>query len=123
MLDAIAHSKTRGLDKLLAGLKIPHVGNRVAYVLAKRFGSMQAIEKASVEELSETNEIGPVIADSVHHYFHSEAGKSEIGELQKVGVDPKMNVAPKAQATCCFRARPSSSPGRFRISSGRRSRS
>jgi DNA ligase (NAD+) len=92
VIDAIQGSKTRGLDKLLAGLKIPHVGNRVAYILAKSFGSFNALEKATVEELSETDEIGPVIAESVHHYFHSDAGKAEIEALQKHGLDPKMEV-------------------------------
>jgi DNA ligase (NAD+) len=75
------------------------VGNRVAYVLARRFGSMHTIEKAGVEELSETNEIGPVIAESVHHYFHSDAGKSEIAALRAAGVDPKMEVTTERETS------------------------
>ncbi len=92
VIDAIQGSKNRGLDKLLAGLKIPHVGNRVAYILAKTFGSFDALEQATVEQLAETDEIGPVIAESVHHYFHSDAGKVEMESLKKEGLDPKMEV-------------------------------
>src|SRR5436305_15132673 len=67
----ITKSRQQGLDRLLAGLGIHHVGTRVAHVLASNFGSLEALEKATVEELAETNEIGPVIADSVHDFFHN----------------------------------------------------
>ncbi|HEX8522622.1 MAG TPA: NAD-dependent DNA ligase LigA [Tepidisphaeraceae bacterium] len=102
VINAIQGSKTRGLDKLLAGLKIPHVGNRVAYILASTFGSLDALEQATVEQLSDTNEIGPVIAESVHHYFHNQAGKAEIEALKKEGLDPKMEVAKKSDASLPF---------------------
>ena len=46
ILDAIAASKERGLDKLLGGLGIRHVGNRVAFVLASNLGSLDAIGEA-----------------------------------------------------------------------------
>ena len=59
LLAGIAASKDRGLARLLNGLSIRHVGTRVAAVLAERFRTMDALRKASVEELSETNEIGP----------------------------------------------------------------
>ena len=65
LLAGIAASKDRGLARLLNGLCIRHVGARVAAVLAERFGSIDALVAAGVEQLSETNEIGPVIAESV----------------------------------------------------------
>jgi len=77
---------------LLAGLGIRHVGNRVARVLATNFGSLDALSTASVEGLSAVNEIGPVIADSVHDFFHNAAGKKTIAHLQAVGIDPKQEV-------------------------------
>ncbi len=58
-------------------LKIPHVGNRVAYILASNFGSFDALADATQEQLSETDEIGPVIAKSVHDYFQSDAGRTK----------------------------------------------
>lgn len=96
ILDAIAASKERGLDKLLAGLGIRHVGNRVAYILASNLGSLDAIGDASAEQLSAIHEIGEVIAQSVHVFFHSAAGKHTIEKLQKAGLDPKMKVVKKA---------------------------
>jgi DNA ligase (NAD+) len=92
VIDAIAVSRARGLDRLLAGLGIRHVGNRIAYVLASHFGSLDALSKATVEELTAVNEIGPAIADSVHSFFHNKAGQHVIAELKKVGIDPQMEV-------------------------------
>ncbi len=96
VVSAIQGSKSRGLDKLLAGLKIPHVGNRVAYILATNFGSLGALGLASEEQLSATNDIGPVIAKSVYDYSHSDAGRAEISALQKLGINPSMEVVAKA---------------------------
>jgi len=90
VIDAIAESRSRGLDRLLAGLGIRHVGSRVALVLAQNFGSLDALGAAGAEQLSSIHEIGDVIAQSVHDFFHSAAGGKTIDELKKVGVDPKM---------------------------------
>ena len=63
LLAGIAASKERGLARLLNALSIRHVGTRVATVLAEHFGSMRALIEASEEQLSEVNEIGPIIAE------------------------------------------------------------
>jgi DNA ligase (NAD+) len=88
VIDSINISRERGLDRLLAGLGIRHVGNRGAYVLANHFGSLDAIAKASKEELAEVHEIGEVIADSVYDFFHNEAGVAAIAAMKAVGIDP-----------------------------------
>jgi DNA ligase (NAD+) len=90
VLASIEASRSRPLDRLLAGLGIRHVGNRVAYVLATHFLSFDALAVATAEELSAVHEIGDVIAQSVHDFFHSSAGKKIIHELKAVGIDPKM---------------------------------
>jgi DNA ligase (NAD+) len=90
VIDSIAQSKERPLDRLLGGLGIRHVGSRVAFVLAEHFSDLDSLGKATAEELSAIHEIGDVIAESVHDFFHSQAGKHAIAELKKVGVDPKM---------------------------------
>ena len=90
VLESIEAARERGLDRLLAGLGIRHVGNRVALVLAEHFGSLDALKKASVEELAAVHEIGEVIAQSVYDFFHDKAGLAAVEELQAVGVDPKM---------------------------------
>jgi DNA ligase (NAD+) len=93
----IAKSKSQPLDRLLAGLGIRHVGNRVAHVLATSFGSLQSLGEATQEELSGANEIGPVIAASVHDFFASAAGKKTIADLKSAGLDPQMEV-PSSEA-------------------------
>jgi DNA ligase (NAD+) len=86
LLAGVEASKKRGLARLLNAMAIRHVGTRVAAVLAEHYGSMTAIAEASVEELSEVLEIGPVIAQSVFDFLHSPGGKTAIDELQELGV-------------------------------------
>jgi DNA ligase (NAD+) len=89
LLDGIEASKNRGLARLLNGLAIRHVGARVAAVLAEQFGSMDALMAADVERLSETNEIGPIIAQSVFDFLHSQFGTETIEDLKGLGVKVK----------------------------------
>ncbi len=86
LLDGVEASKTRGLARLLNGLTIRHVGARVAVVLAERFGTMDALAAATVEQLSETNEIGSIIAQSVFDFLHSPFGEETIADLRSLGV-------------------------------------
>src|SRR5207244_13129103 len=90
VIDAIEQSRSRGLDRLLAGIGIRHVGNRVAHVLAEHFGSLDALAKASREELSAVHEVGEVIAESVHTFFHNPSGKHIVSEFNAVGFDRKL---------------------------------
>ena len=85
----IANSRKQPLERLISGLGIPHVGNRVAFLLAKAFGSLDALAEATQEQLSAVDEVGEVIAASVHAYFQSDAGKETVKKLQAAGVDPK----------------------------------
>lgn len=87
LVESIQASTQRGLARLLNALSIRHVGNRVAGVLAEQFGSMEALRAADVEQLSDTNEIGPVIAQSVYDFLHSKAGEQALTDLTSVGVD------------------------------------
>jgi DNA ligase (NAD+) len=91
LVAAIGASKGRGLARLLAALSIRHVGTRVAAVLAEKFRSIDALMAAGIEELSETPEIGPVIARSVHDFFHAKYGTDTIRDLGAMGV--KMEAA------------------------------
>ena len=81
LLEGIEKSKSRGLARLLNALSIRHVGARVAAVLAEHFHSIDELRDASVEELSAINEIGSVIAKSVHSFVHSAFGKRTIDDL------------------------------------------
>jgi len=86
LVEAIQSSKSRPCERLLAGLGIRHVGRRVAQVLVERLGGIDAIAAASIEELTDIDEVGPVIAASVRAFFDSDVGKDTIKRLKDAGV-------------------------------------
>jgi DNA ligase (NAD+) len=86
LLDGIEASKDRGLARLLNAISMRHVGARVASVLAGDFGSIDALMDADIERLSATSEIGPIIAESVYGWLHSDFGGETIADLRELGV-------------------------------------
>ncbi len=98
LLAAIETSKSRGLTRLLNALSIRHVGARVAAVLAEHFQSMARLEQAGVAELAEIQEIGPVIADSVHSFLHGHFGRRTIEDLTSLGLKMSAPHAPRRAA-------------------------
>ncbi len=97
LLEGIEASKNRGLARLLNALSIRHVGARVAAVLAEHFGTMDALMAAKEEELSEVNEIGPIIAASIFSFLHSKFGKETIADLESLGVNLKSTAPAHGQ--------------------------
>lgn len=87
LLTGVANSKGRGLESLLNGLSMRHVGQRVAQLLAQHFQSMEALEKATLDELSRVPEIGEIIAKSVFDYITSAYGRETIASLRERGID------------------------------------
>ncbi|MDM5356853.1 NAD-dependent DNA ligase LigA [Peribacillus sp. ACCC06369] len=87
LLQAIEASKTNSLEKLLFGLGIRHVGSKAAKTLAREFGTMEALSKASREELTSINEIGEKMADSIVAYFELEEVHALLNELEAAGVN------------------------------------
>ncbi len=86
LLAGIESSKNRGLARVLSAISIRHVGTGVARVLARHFPSIAQLQAASVDELAAVDEIGSIIAESVHDYLHSQFGQEVIQDLRKVGV-------------------------------------
>lgn len=86
LLQGIEQSKQRGLSRVLNAISVRHVGQRVAQILTRRFGSMDALLNASLETIGETNEIGPVIAQSIFDFLHSDEGTAVIAQLRDAGV-------------------------------------
>jgi len=99
LLAGIEASKSRGLARLLNALAIRHVGARLAAVLAENFGSIDALAAVSEEELSEVNEVGPVIAKSVYEYLHGDYGRDTIAELKRQGVNMEAPITVKKSAS------------------------
>jgi len=87
VVEAIEASKSRGLSRLLAALGIRHVGARAAEVLAEHFADIDSLANADEQQLTEIDEIGPVIAGSVYQFFHSPAGRQLVERLKQAGVN------------------------------------
>ena len=86
LLKSIDASRSRPLEKLLVALGIKHLGPAAAESLARRFGSLDAITKASAEELSAIDGVGDVIAESVAGWFATKEHKNLVNKLRKGGV-------------------------------------
>ncbi|OLC11890.1 MAG: DNA ligase (NAD(+)) LigA [Candidatus Rokubacteria bacterium 13_1_40CM_69_27] len=87
LVTAIQASKTRGLARLLNALGIRMVGERVAALLAHQFGSMERLQQASLDELSDIRGIGPQIAQAVRKFFDDDTNTDVIRRLSEAGVD------------------------------------
>lgn len=87
LVSAIDASRSRGLSRVLNAISIRHVGQRVARQLASHFGTMERLQRASVEELASIPEIGTVIAESVFGFLQSEEGLEAIAQLRRAGVE------------------------------------
>lgn len=96
LLAGIDASRERPLWRLLTALNLRHVGTRTAQLLADRFGSMDALMQATEAQLAEVEEIGDVIAKSVHAFFASDYGRQIVAELKQLGLN--MGSAADAEA-------------------------
>jgi DNA ligase (NAD+) len=94
LVAAIERSRTRGLARLLFGLGIRHVGERGAALLARRYRTITALATASATELATTDEIGPVIAESVAKFFANEENQHIIARLRDADVCMEESTPP-----------------------------
>ena len=83
ILNEIEASKKLPLERVIYGLGIRMVGERTAQFLAEHFGSMEALENASVEELQNVNEVGPRIAESIVEFFSIAANRKLVERLRE----------------------------------------
>jgi len=86
VLEQIEASKDRPIWRLLVGLNIRHVGGHVAQVLARAFGSIDAIAAASEDEIDAVPGIGPEIAASVREWFDEDENRQLIEKLRAAGI-------------------------------------
>ncbi len=97
LLAAIQRSKSRGLARLLGGLSIRHVGTTVARKISQHFGTLEGLIAADTEELAAIDEVGPIIAESVHDFFQSDYGQSVRQDLARIeGLDTTQEVVAPA---------------------------
>jgi DNA ligase (NAD+) len=86
ILAAIEESKRRDLARLIFALGIRHVGTHAARLLAQSYSSIRQLARADPEELAAIEEIGPVIADSVHRYLRRKETRALLRKLAQAGV-------------------------------------
>ena len=86
LLAGVERSKSRPLSRVLVALGIGHVGSEVADLLARHFGTMEALMAATEGDLAAIPTVGPKIAASVVAYFRSEANRKVIDRLRDAGV-------------------------------------
>ncbi|MFA6422049.1 MAG: NAD-dependent DNA ligase LigA [Candidatus Buchananbacteria bacterium] len=86
LVKAIDGAKKITLGKFIYALGIRHVGEEMALTLAEEFGSLDKIMKATVNELSNIEGIGPKVAQSIYEWFGNDLNKKFVQKLKDVGV-------------------------------------
>lgn len=86
LLQSIENSKSQGLARLLCAFGIRQVGTKASKVLARHFGTMDKLMEASVEELTEVSDVGPITAGFIRQWLDQEQSKHQISRLKDAGV-------------------------------------
>jgi DNA ligase (NAD+) len=86
LLDNLDAAKDRPLWRVLVGLSIRHVGPTAARALADGFGSLDAVQRASVEELAAVDGVGMTIAESIHEWFAVDWHREVVDKWRAAGV-------------------------------------
>ena len=94
----IDKSRTNELWRLIYGLGIRHVGERASQVLARAFGSMDALCAATIEHLQDTPEIGPVLAASVRSWLDEPRNRQLVDRLRAAGLNMEVPLEERALA-------------------------
>ncbi len=96
LIDSLEKASKTTLARFIYALGIRHVGESTAKDLAKHFGSLDPIMAASVEELLEVNDVGPIVAEAIHNFFSEEHNQHVIEQLCVKVSWPEGLPAPKA---------------------------
>ena len=87
LIASIEKSKENSLNKLIYALGIRQVGDSAAKTLAARFKSMTALSEAGIEELTQTEDIGPVTAEYIYSWFQNPQSKHLLSRLKEAGIN------------------------------------
>ncbi len=87
LLDAIEASKKQSMERLLFGIGIKEVGEKMAKVLSKRYKNLDELAKANEEDLLKIPDVGPVAAKSIVDFFMNDKNKAEIELLRQDGLN------------------------------------
>jgi DNA ligase (NAD+) len=86
VLGEIRKSKSTPLPRLIFALGIRFVGERTGQLLANHFGSLDKLAKATLEELEETEEVGPRVAEAIREFFQEKRNREVLEKLRKAGL-------------------------------------
>jgi DNA ligase (NAD+) len=86
VLAALEKSKRTTLPRFLFALGIRHVGEATAKDLARHFGGLDAIMDATVDQLLQVNDVGPVVAEAIHTFFAQPHNREVVEQLRACGV-------------------------------------
>ena len=92
LISAIQKSKNQPLSRFIYALGIRHVGEKVAFVLARQFKTLDNLLAAKYEDLDKIYEVGPVMAESIVDYFSQVSTKKLIEDFKKAGLNLKEQV-------------------------------
>ncbi len=95
----LERSKKNDLSRVLFGVGIRHVGERAAQVLARRFGTLEGLLEASLEELEAVHDVGPVVAASVRSFLDEPRNRALLERLRGAGVNLVEPDVPADQST------------------------
>ena len=87
LIDSINASKENDLYRLITAFGIRHVGVKAAKILAKTYNDIDNLAEADVENLSQVEDIGPIVANSIREFFEQEQTKDLISRLKQAGVN------------------------------------
>jgi DNA ligase (NAD+) len=86
LVAALEKSKTTTLARFLYALGIRHVGETTAKDLARHFGAIDRLMDASVEQLLEVEDVGPVVAQAIHTFFAQPHNREVVERLRAAGI-------------------------------------
>ena len=88
LLDAIAASKTPPLERFVYGLGIRHVGVQTAIDLVNHFGTMDALQHATIDQLEAVDGVGTVVAESIAAWFTDQDNAELLAKFEHLDVQP-----------------------------------
>lgn len=89
IVKAIEAARQPGLDRFVFALGIRHVGQATASDLARHFGSIEALMRATEDELLGVSDVGPVVAQSIGHFFAEPHNREVVAALLAQGIEPQ----------------------------------
>ena len=87
LVEAIENSKRNSLERLIYGLGIRQVGEKASKILASTYKTMDNLRNASIEELSNIKDIGPITAMAIHDFFNEESNVEMLNQLKLFGLN------------------------------------